>query len=50
MNIGNLLLRQVLREFIGLENSDTTTKEVQISCTTIICFYVLVERLKFLPF
>uniref|UniRef100_A0A0R3RL20 WD_REPEATS_REGION domain-containing protein n=1 Tax=Elaeophora elaphi TaxID=1147741 RepID=A0A0R3RL20_9BILA len=27
IRIGNLILRQVLREFVGLENSDTTTKE-----------------------
>lgn len=28
MSIGRLLIRQVLREFVGLEDSDATTKEV----------------------
>ncbi|KAL3995510.1 hypothetical protein ACH3XW_26090 [Acanthocheilonema viteae] len=31
MNIGNLLLRQVLREFIGLENSDTATRDAMMN-------------------
>ncbi|EFO21495.2 hypothetical protein LOAG_06991 [Loa loa] len=41
MNIGSLLLRQVLPEFIGLENSDTTTKEAIMNFS----YYMTVNKM-----
>ncbi|MCP9263725.1 hypothetical protein DINM_007106 [Dirofilaria immitis] len=41
MNIGSLVLRQVLREFIGLENSDTTTKEAMMNFS----YYMTVNKM-----
>ncbi|CAG9540911.1 unnamed protein product [Cercopithifilaria johnstoni] len=41
MNIRNLLLRQVLREFIGIENSDATIKDAMMNFS----YYITVDKM-----